>query len=147
MYVCTHTVTQTGRNRIFHVYKNKLKIDENTSVSECISLSCQEQHHLSDLPISPGIFLIFRSPQKSLLCPHAHPIPDSHHLLNLLKNHCASTSFLSRNGLTQLQQQTTTHTQKKCGDFWGTFTCFKHTPYILLPKHLNCTAAQALVPV
>ena len=59
MYVCTHTVTQTGRNRIFHVYKNKLKIDENTSVSECISLSCLRNSITSQTCLSPQASFLF----------------------------------------------------------------------------------------
>ena len=66
-------------------------------------------------PLRPAYLLrrlsySLESPEM-LLCPHAHPIPDSHHLLNLLKNHCAPTSFLSRKGITQLQQQATTKTK------------------------------------
>lgn len=84
IHVCTHTYSQTGRNRLFHAYKNKLKKHENTSVSECISLSVLEKASpLRPCLSPPCIFLTSWSPQRSFLGPHAHPLPGCHHLLNL----------------------------------------------------------------
>lgn len=138
MYVCTHSHTdrEIGSSMCTKI---SLKIDENTSVSECISLSCLRNSITSQTCLSPQASSYSLSPQRLLLCPHAHPIPDSHHLpLNLLKNHCPSTSFLSRNGITQLHNKQTAH-KKIMWWLLRHFTAFKHTIYVT-PKasHLHC---------
>ena len=147
----THIVTQTGRNRLFHVYKNKLKKHENTSVSECISLSVLEKASPLRPCLSPPlIFLTSWSPQRSFLRPHAHPLPGCHHLLNL---RCPSPEeplcfyFFSlhkdkhSNGMTQqLQWQTTTKTNNLV-TVWSIFMCFKHTIH-LTPKASQLCCCQ-----